>query len=901
MALTPGSRVGPYEILSAIGAGGMGEVYRARDARLNRDVALKVLPDAFSLDPDRLARFKREAQVLASLNHSNIAVIHGFEELDAPQAPPGAAANWPANIRALVLELVDGPTLADQIAQGSIALDQLIPIARQIAEALEAAHEQGIIHRDLKPANIKVRPDGTVKLLDFGLAKALEPTPSVAGPLDAPTITSPAATAMGIILGTAAYMSPEQARGHTVDRGADVWAFGCVLFEMLTATRAFPGTDTTETIAAIMRGEPEWSRLPADTPESIRRALRRCLEKNRRRRLADIRDARLEIEDALTEPRRPNLVASDRGRWLERLAWSAALASLGVVAVAVGLRNTRSEPLSIARERRVEIATPPTTDLTSFAMSPDGEKIAFVALSDGLPRLWLRQLTTGVARPLRGTEGASHPFWSPDSRSIGFFTSEKLFRIDSDGGAPRPIATAAVAAGGTWSRDGVILFTPVPDAPVMRVSAEGTAVSFLPGTQMDARPGQRFPHFLPDGRHFLYYVAESRGVFLGEIDRPERRRLFDADAAAVFVPPGEVLFARNGTLFSQRFDAQRLELSGEPTSLAEGITVDRRGVAALSASSTGAILYRVGDVQGQRRIMWFDRSGKELSTVGEPDASFPVNLSLAPDGRRVAFNRSTEGGNTDIWLLDLGRTVLSRFTFDPTPEIVPIWSPDGRRVAYSKVSKAGRFALYQKPADGAGAETILLQTQRPAIMLDLSRNDRFVLFRTIDPQMGWDIWAKTQGDDKPPFSVAQTSFDERTGQFSPDGRWVAYESNESGRFEVYVQSFPTPGAKLLVSTSGGSQMRWRADGRELFYVAADGRLMSVPVDLPSAGATIELGSPTALFATRIESSVQGGIAHAYAVTADGQRFLMSTYTEQVAPIALILNRRALSSAARSDR
>jgi eukaryotic-like serine/threonine-protein kinase len=419
VAVTPGSRVGQYEIVSAIGAGGMGEVYRARDVRLNRDVALKVLPDAFSLDPDRLARFKREAQVLASLNHPNIAIIHGLEELDSspPSQGGGEAERSTPGIRALVLEHVDGPTLADRIAQGPIAIDEMLPIAGQIADALEAAHEQGIIHRDLKPATIKIRRDGVVKLLDFGLAKALEPVPSMAAPMESPTITSPAATQLGIILGTAAYMSPEQARGQSVDRGADIWAFGCVLFEMLTATRAFPGTDTTETVAAILRDEPEWLRLPAETPESIRRVLRRCVVKNRKRRLADIRDARLDIDDAQSETPAKRLVASNRNRSRERLAWAGAVAVAALVAAAAMLRG-RSEPVPVRLETRAEINTPPTTDLTSLAISPDGEKIAFVALSDGLPRLWLRQLSTGVARPLRGTEGASHPFWSPDSRSI---------------------------------------------------------------------------------------------------------------------------------------------------------------------------------------------------------------------------------------------------------------------------------------------------------------------------------------------------------------------------------------------------------------------------------------------------------------------------------------------------
>ena len=892
MAVEPGSRVGPYEIVSAIGAGGMGEVYRARDIRLNRDVALKLLPDAFSLDPDRLARFKREAQVLASLNHSNIAVIHGVEELDAD-------AGRGASVRALVLELVDGPTLADRIARGPIALDDALPIARQIAEALEAAHGQGVVHRDLKPANVKIRPDGAVKLLDFGLAKALESAPGPVSPTESPTITSPA-TQVGIILGTAAYMSPEQARGHAVDQGADIWAFGSVLFEMLTGTRAFPGSDTTETIAAILRAEPEWSRLPADTPESIRRLLRRCLEKNRKRRLADIRDARLEIEDAAIDTPRQNLTAGDRSRRMERLAWATALAIAAIAAATPMLRERTYEPAPVPPEMRVELSTPATTEITSFALSPDGQKIVYVGMSDSVPQLWLRLLTTGATRPLRGTEGASHPFWSPDSKSIGYFTSEKLVLVSIESGAPRPVASAAVGSGGTWNRDGVILFTPVPDALVLRVSSDGSGSGVLPGAQGGVQPGQRFPQFLPNGRHFIYYVAESRGVFLGEIDKPERRRLLDADAAAMFAPPDQLLFVRNNTLFAQRFDPDRLEISGEPTLIAEGITVDRRGVAALSTSATGSIAYRVGPFRGQRRLKWFDRSGRELATVGDPDDSFPVNLSLSPDGRRVAFNRSAEGGNTDIWLLDLARTVLSRFTFDPTPEIVPSWTPDGRRVVYSKIAR-GTFALYQKSSDGAGEESVLVQTGLPSIALDVSRDGQFVLFRMIDPKTGWDIWAKQPGENKPLIPVARTNFDERTGQFSPDGRWVAYESNESGRFEVYVQSFPAPTTKLPVSPAGGSQMRWRADGKELFYVAADGRLMSVAVQLPSAGQPIGLGSPVPLFATRIESIVQGGIAHAYAVTADGKRFLMSTFTEQTAPIALIVNRRVPAASARSDR
>jgi eukaryotic-like serine/threonine-protein kinase len=535
VSIAPGVRLGRYEILAAIGAGGMGEVYRARDTELGRDVALKILPDAFARDPDRIARFRREAQLLASLNHPHIGAIYGLE--DARGVP------------ALVLELVEGPTLADRLMNGGIACDEALAIARQIADALEAAHEQGIVHRDLKPANIKLRPDGTVKVLDFGLAKALDAAAPAADVSLSPTLTSPAMTRLGVVLGTAPYMSPEQARGKTVDKSSDIWAFGCVLYEMLSGARAFGGNDVTETIAAIIRAEPEWSRLPASTPDSIRRLLRRCLEKDGKRRLADIRDARLEIDEAEHAPRVASSVAPGKSRRRERLMWSAALVLVASVAVASMLR--RGNTAAPLPEMRVEITTPPTTDVVSMAISPDGEKLAFVASSDGRPRLWLRSMATGSARPLAGTDGASFPFWSPDSRSIGFFANEMVNRIDVDGGSLRALARAPVGAGGTWSGDGVILYTLVPDSPISSVSDTGANPAFLPGAADRLQGGHRFPQFLPDGRHFLYYVADgaARGVYVGSLDGPDRTRLFDADAAAVFLPPGEVLFLRASTLY----------------------------------------------------------------------------------------------------------------------------------------------------------------------------------------------------------------------------------------------------------------------------------------------------------------------------------------------------------------
>ena len=881
MPVTVGSRVGSFEVTAPLGAGGMGEVYRARDAKLNRDVALKILPQIFAFDSDRLARFTREAHVLASLNHPNIAAIYGLEEADG--------------IRALVLELVDGPTLAERIDKGPIPLEETLEIAGQLVDALAAAHEQGIVHRDLKPANVKLRPDGSVKVLDFGLAKLTSAGDGAADdPIRAahsPTITSPAMTQAGVILGTAAYMSPEQARGRSVGKGADIWAFGCVLYEMLTGRRVFAGDDTTETIASIIRADPDWTRLPADTPESVRRMLRRCLAKDPYLRLADIRDARLEIDDA-QRPSPTEVAASDRSRRRERLLWSAALAMLAALAGGTLWRAAWLPAVPSAAEMRVEITTPPTTDPASMAISPDGQKLVFVASADGRPQLWLRSLESGVARALRGTDGGHLPFWSPDSRSLGFFANEKLFRIDLDGGQPKVLAGAPVGTGGTWNRDGVILFVLVADAPIRRISAEGGQASALPGTPERPGTGQRFPQFLPDGRHFLYFVAESRGVFLGQLDAPERRRLFDADAAPVFAPPGQVLFVRERTLFAQRLDLERLELTGEPVPVAKGITLDARGVAALSASSVGSIVYRTGTLDRLRRFIWFDRAGKELSTVGDPDPTNPMNPSLSPDNSRIVMSRSIDG-NTDLWVLDLKRPVLTRLTSDPLPDISPVWLPDGTRVGYGKPIKDKGFTVHVTPSNGTGREAVIGDRGNTQVIpVDWSRDGRFVLCRTGDPDKGWNLIALSADGKNTPVDVAQTDFDERAGQFSPDSRWVAYESTESGRTDLFVQAFPDGGARLQVSSGGGSQLRWRGDGREIFYIAPDGRLMSVSVTPSADGRRLELGTPTPLFMTRVESSPPGGTHHTYVVTADGQRFLMNTFVEHSeSPIALVLHRK----------
>jgi len=885
MPLATGTRLGPYEIISPLGAGGMGEVYRARDSKLNRDVALKVLPDQFALDPDRLARFRREAQVLASLNHPNIAGIYGLEDA--------------GGFGALVLELVEGPTLADRIAQGSIPLDAALPIARQIAEALEAAHERGIIHRDLKPANIKVRPDGTVKVLDFGLAKALEPSHGPADVSQSPTITSPAMTRMGVILGTAAYMSPEQAKGRAADKRSDVWAFGCVLYEMLTGKRAFGGDDVSDTMAFILTKDPDWIGLPANTPGSIRRLLRRCLEKDRTRRLADVADARIEIDEALTAPdaELAGVPGVSRGR-RERIAWSVAgvLAVLLVIALipaTLYIRRPVAEPLPT----RFEIQTPPTSNPTSFALSPDGRQLAFVATAEGAPRLWVRPLDQVTTQTLGGTEGASYPFWAPDGRAIGFFAGGKLKRIDLAGGTPQVLADAPSERGGTWNRDGVIVFAPAAFSPLMRVAATGgTPVAV---TRLVAGEGShRWPQFLPDGRRFLFSMGFGRsathGVYVGALAGGEPTRVLEAETAAQYAPPGALLLVRQGVLVALGFDETRGVVSGEPIPVAQAVGSDL-GVArgTFSVSATGVLAHRAGGAE-LRQLVWVDRAGTVRGTVGPPDENALGNPELAPDGRRVAVQRSVQG-NVDVWLIEVGRGVPSRFTFDASADGEPLWSPDGRRVGF-RSTRSAAMDLFEKPASGAADEQSLLVTAEPKTPLAFSPDGRLLLYVNQDPKTGADLWALPVGEskgDRKPFPVVQTAFDEAAGQFSPDGRWLAYQSNESGPVEVYVRPFPGPGGKSQVSMAGGNQPRWRPDGKELFYVAPDGRLMAVSIGVGADKQTLETGAPVPLFATRLASGsgITGVVTKPqYAVAPDG-RFLMNVAVEEAtgSPITVVLN------------
>jgi len=890
LALTPGTRLGVYEIVAPLGEGGMGQVWRATDTTLGRQVAIKILPDAFAADAERLARFEREAKTLASLNHPHIAAIYAVEKSGGTLA--------------LVMELVEGDDLSQRIARGAIPVEEALPIAKQIAEALEAAHEQGIIHRDLKPANIKVRADGTVKVLDFGLAKALDANASGATADNSPTITSPAMTQAGMILGTAAYMAPEQARGTAVDKRADVWAFGVVLYEMLTGQRLFTGATVSDTIAAVLKVEPDWTTLPTGTPTAIRRLLRRCLEKDRKRRLTDAGAARLEIDDALTaSPTADGAVASGTSAATPRgrLAWMVAAAAVLVAAAMAlpALRYLRETPTPAPPETRLEIVTPAASDLVSFAVSPDGRQIVFVASGDGASRLWVRPLDTLAAQPLAGTEGATYPFWSPDSRSIGFFADNQLKRLDLSGGAPQTLAPAGLARGGAWSADGVILFAPGSTGPLSRVPAGGGDV--VPVTTLGAgQLSHRFPQFLPGRRQFLCYVqgaVETAGIYLGALDATAVTRVTAADTAGAYLPTGPgsteafreggwLLFGQQGTLVARRFDAAQGALSGDAVTVADALAIDAiYNVGALSVSATGLVTYRAGGV-GRNQLTWFDRAGQALGTLGAPDAT-QFDPARSPDGRQVAVSRVAQG-NIDLWLIDAART--TRFTFDSTPDRYPVWSPDGRRLVFGRQLRAGIWDLYQKPTNGPGAEALLLASSETKAATSWSPDGRSLLYTNSPPTTSRDVWVLPMAGDPKPFPFLNSTFNERSSVFSPDGHWVAYDSDESGRAEIYVRPFPGPGGQWQVSTAGGKDPRWRPDGKELYYIAPDSRLMAAPI--ASSGTALQPGLPTALFQPRIVlgGAVVTGYRQQYDVAPDG-RFLINVTVDEstAAPITVITN------------
>ena len=899
MLLTSGVKIGPYEILSSLGAGGMGEVYRARDSRLGRDVALKILPEAMAHDAERMARFEREAQVLAALNHTNIAAIYGFED----------GGDHPA----LVMELVEGPTLADRLAQGRMAAEEALPLAQQIAEALEYAHERGIVHRDLKPANVKMTPEGAVKILDFGLAKALDPAAGACAPPSAmgtsPLQNSPTFSAMstkaGMILGTAAYMSPEQAKGKTVDRRADIWAFGCVFFEMLTGKPAFEGETTSDVLAAVIRAEPDWSALPAATPTRIRELVRRCLNKNSRQRLQAIGDARIAIDETLSgedvapglSPARADLKVGVT-RWQRALPWAVASLCLGLAGVfAIGYFRAISVP---ARSVRSYILPPEKTTFAFEAktgapvLSPDGRKLLFAARSSaGVERLWIRPLDSVAAQPLEDTEGASFPFWSPDSRFVGYFAQGKLMKIDTSGGPNQTVCDAPSGRGGAWSPDGRIVFTPERLAGLEQVAAAGgTPTPLVPLNRSNQQLTLRWPVFLPDGHHFLYFAgnplseagASTNGIYLGSLDDKDRKFLVQADSNALYAPPGFLLFLKGATLVAQPIDTRRLELTGEAIPVAEEVANPRDyRLGHFSVSQYGDLVYELGG-QDREQVAWLDASGKQLGEVGEPGTI--QDLRLSPDGETLA-EVSPAGKNVDLWLLDLARGVRTRFTFNPAEDMSPAWSPDGTEIAFSSM-RSGQFDIYVKPTNGTGAAQPLVQDNARKFVDDWSSDGRYLAYMRDNPQgkNGSDIWILPLFGDKKPFPFLASPFNEAQASFSPDDRWLAYVSDESGKFEVYVVPFPQGTGKWQVSTGGGGNPRWRRDGKELFYVSPADELMAVEVREKSG--SLEFGNPRTLFRTNSVAAYKINSVAAYDVAPDGNKFIVLSPTPESSTEPLML-------------
>ena len=851
MPLSPGDKLGPYEIMSALGAGGMGEVYRARDTKLKREVALKILPDAFAKDPERLARFAREAQVLASLNHPNIAQIYGLEE------------------RALVMELVEGES-----PKGPLPFDDAWRIASQIVAALEYAHDRGIVHRDLKPANVKVTPEGVVKLLDFGLAKAFRPeSASVPDPENSPTLTL-GATQVGMVLGTAAYMSPEQAKGKNVDKRADIWSFGVLLYELLTGDPLFKGDDVVETLARVLTQQPDMEKAP---PQA-RKLLRRCLERDPKKRLRDIGEALYLLEEpqtaaAVTAPTRPRTSFA---------SWIAA-GVFAMAAAGVSFLHFRESPPQ-EQALRYTIAPPDDSNVHSFAISPDGRLVAIATVRDGKRQLWLRRLGALETQPMSTTEDARYPFWSPDSRFIGFFAQGKLRKIEASGGPSQPICDAVDGRGGSWNRDDVIVFSDSGSATntMKRVSASGG----VPSEVITAKARYLFPDFLPDGRHFLYEIAgispDKNGIYFASLDGHENRRLLADSSGVEFLPSapqsrsGHIVFLRENNLMAQPFDAGSFQTTGDAFPIAEHVGLaNGNNYAPVTGSENGILLYWRGGTgaAGGTQLVWYDRAGRGLESIDSPGVVRGPTIS--PDEKNFAFGRQAAGSFVDIWLRDVVRGTERRLTSDPSVNADSVWSPKGDRIAFRSDRGGHAGDLYQRPVSGSEQDQPLLSTPGFKSLNQWTRDGRFIVYAENDPKTGPDIWVLPMGEgsDRKPTVFLHTEFIENHGQLSPDDHWMSYTSNASGQREVYVRSFPAGDDEQRISTAGGEQARWRGDGKELFYVAPDGKMMAVTVKA-AAGSKLTFEKPTTLF----DSHIAGlNITYFnYDVTADGKRFLVAT-------------------------
>jgi Tol biopolymer transport system component len=877
MPLTAGKRLGPYEIETPLGAGGMGEVYRARDTRLDRTVAVKVLPEHLSQNPDVRARFEREARAASSLSHSHICTVHDVGHQDG--------------IDFLVMEYLEGETMAVRLEQGPLPLDDVLRYATQVADALDRAHQSGLIHRDLKPGNIMITAAGA-KVLDFGLAKVLGPVGSSDSLTAAPTATSPL-TAEGAILGTFQYMAPEQLEGKEADARSDIFAFGSVVYEMTTGRKAFAGPTQAGLIASILKEEPQpvSTVLPA-LPPGLDRLLQNCLAKDPDKRRQSMRDVLVDLRwvaegSAVGDEPAVHSGMSSRERWL----WVALVALL---VMAVGFLVTRlpgaAPPQAVVRATLLPPENVAFETGSPVTLSHDGRRLVFLGLGEaGAPSLWVRELATGKTEELPGTRGANYPFWSPDDRWLAFLANGKLNKISVAGGPPIVLCDANTGRGGTWGPDGTILFQPDFSEPLHRVpSGGGRPESITELNEEQFHLAHRWPYFLPDGRHFLFYVvsttnpiaSEHSGVYLGSLDSPEIRQLLQVESRAAYAN-GHLVFRRGTSLMAQPFDLGSLELAGDQQPIASDIRggVFSWGGANFGVSDDGALVFLTGGTQGETELVWFDRQGERLGQLGAADNYW--NPRISPDGRAVSLGIGGDVG--DIWLHDIQRDVRQRFSFNPEDEGNAVWSPDGTRLAYYATHES-TWQVFQRAIDDAGKDQVLLESNTTILLTDWSPDGRFLVYTSLDRKTGWDIWLYSFDDGKSR-PLLQQPYTEIDGRISPDGRWMAFTSDETGQREIYVQAFPEPGRRWIVSTDGGNSASWSRDGKELFFLSTGGLMVA---DVSGADASFESRPPRHLFPV----STKGSLGTGYDVHPDGQRILVNqTVTAEGTSVGatLILN------------
>jgi tRNA A-37 threonylcarbamoyl transferase component Bud32/dipeptidyl aminopeptidase/acylaminoacyl peptidase len=876
MALEIGTRLGPYEIVEAVGAGGMGEVYRAHDTRLDRTVAIKVLAEHMAADPDLRQRLEREAKAVSSLSHPHVCALYDVGHEDG--------------VDYLVMEFLEGESMAERLVKGPLPVDELLRIAIQIADALEKAHRSGIIHRDLKPANIMLTREGA-KLLDFGLAKARAPISESGADLTASPTESQPLTAAGTVLGTYQYMAPEQLECKEIDARTDIFALGAVLYEMATGQRAFGGDSAASLIAGIMHEQPQpASQVRPMTPPALDRVIQTCLAKDPDDRWQTAHDVKLQLQwiaEGGSVAGVPAPVAARR-KSRERLAWAiAAAAALAAILATVGYLRRAPAPLHVTR---FQIAAPRDLDVVgSPRISPDGRTLAFQATdATGESRLWVRPLDSLEARPLLGTEGMVYrPIWSSDSRHVAFFADGRLKRVAVEGGQVQIICDEDQGADGSWNQHGDILYDSADNDPIRRVGAGGGIPR--PAVPVNTEAGETavgWPEFLPDGRRFLYVLwtenANSQ-LMLGELDSGQATHLMDVDSRVQYAEPGYLVYVRDDTLVVQPFDAESGEIRGDPRPLAQQMSIDAVGLADFSAARNGTLVFRTAG-SAVRRLVWRDRSGRELGSVGTPGVY--GDMWLSPDGGRVVVTSGDSDGEEDIWIHDLERGVGSRFTFDPASDIAPVWSPDGERIAFSSTRRTGSsYDLYVQDATGSGSAVELLTGDQQLIAGDWSRDGKYLICAVYDVGTSWDIWAVPMEGSGEPITVVATEFRESRPSFSPDGSWIAYQSDESGEWEIYVREFPGPGGRWQVSTAGGTDPHWSHDGSEIFYLDEDDHLASVVVQTTPA---FRADLPEILFDPQL---FPGTFRSRYAVAAGGERFLLLSRAETQTnpPLTVVMN------------